>query len=74
MNAAEKNKLKHDFLNSIVIIDCMSKSALSFLNKLSIDTSDTNQKQMDKFLYSMKAIREQNAKLKIYFQALLNEQ
>lgn len=75
MNTAEKDKLKHDFLNSIVIINSMTKSASSFLNKLSkyIDSSDINQKQMEKFLYSMNAIREQTAKIENYFQHLLNE-
>jgi hypothetical protein len=75
MNTAEKDKLKHDFLNSIVIINSMTKSASSFLTKLSkcMDSSDINQKQMEKFLYSMNTIREQTAKLEIYFQSLLNE-
>ena len=71
----EKDKLKHDFLNSIVIINSMTKSASSFLNKLSksIDSCDINQKQMEKFLYSMSTIREQTAKIERYFQSLLNE-
>ena len=75
MNTTEKDKLKHDFLNSIVIINSMTKSASSFLNKLStsIDGNDINQKQMEKFLYSMNAIREQTAKIENYFQHLLNE-
>jgi len=75
MNTAEKDKLKHDFLNSIVIIYSMTKSASSFLTKLPkcIDSSDINQKQMEKFLYSMNTIREQTAKIEIYFQSLLNE-
>ncbi|EHL29707.1 hypothetical protein LDG_8297 [Legionella drancourtii LLAP12] len=75
MNTTEKNKLKHDFLNSIVIINSMTKSASSFLNKLStsVDGNDINQKQMEKFLYSMNAIREQTAKIENYFQYLLNE-
>ncbi|KTD82567.1 hypothetical protein [Legionella waltersii] len=75
MNTAEKDKLKHDFLNSIVIINSMTKSASSFLNKLSkcMDSSDINQKQMEKFLYSMNTIREQTAKIESYFQSLLNE-
>jgi len=75
MSTVEKNKLKHDFLNSIVIINSMTKSASSFLNKLSkcVDGNDIDQKQMDKFLYSMNTIRDQTAKLENYFQKLLNE-
>ena len=75
MNTAEKDKLKHDFLNSIVIINSMTKSASSFLTKLPkcMDSSDINQKQMEKFLFSMNTIREQTAKIEIYFQSLLNE-
>jgi GTP cyclohydrolase FolE2 len=75
MKTAEKDKLKHDFLNSIVIINCMTKSASNFLNKLSkcMDEKDINQKQMEKFLYSMNTIREQTARLENYFQSLVNE-
>ena len=75
MNTTEKDKLKHDFLNSIVIINSMTKSASSFLNKLSkcVDGNDINQKQMEKFLYSMNAIREQTAKIENYFQQLMKE-
>ena len=65
MNTAEQNKLQHDFLNAIVIINSMTQSASSFLNKLakSINSSDINQQHMEKFLYSMHAIREQTAKI-----------
>ncbi|MBA2650849.1 MAG: hypothetical protein H0U73_01060 [Tatlockia sp.] len=74
MNTAEKDKLKHDFLNSIVIINSMTKSASNFLDKLlpCID-ENINQKQMEKFLYSMSTIREQTAKIENYFQILMNE-
>lgn len=74
MNTSEKDKLKHDFLNSIVIINSMTKSASSFLKKLSkyTDNSDISQSQMEKFLYSMNAIREQTVRIESYFQKLLN--
>lgn len=75
ISPVEKDKLKHDFLNSIVIINSMTKSASNFINKLltSMDKNDINQKQMEKFLYSMNTIREQTAKIENYFQSLLNE-
>lgn len=75
MNAAEKDKLRHDFLNSMVIINGMTKSASSFLNIIakSIDGNNVSQKQMEKFLYSMNTIREQTAKIENYFQCLLDE-
>ena len=75
MIPTEQDKLKHDFLNSIVIINSMTKSASSFLNTLSksTDGGDINQKQMEKLLYSMNTIREQTAKIESYFQKLLNE-
>ncbi len=74
MNSTEKDKLKHDFLNSIVIINSMTKSASSFINTISQskDTVDINQKQMEKFLSSINTIREQTAKIESYFQSLLN--
>ena len=75
MNSTDKDKLKHDFLNSIVIINGMTKSASSFINTISqsMNVDDINQKQMEKFLYSMKTIREQAAKIENYFLSLLNE-
>lgn len=75
MKTSKKDKLQHDFLNSIVIINSMTKSASSFLNKLSksLDSSDISQKQMEKFLCSMNIIREQTARIEIYFQTIMNE-
>ena len=77
MNIAEKHKLKHDFLNSIIIINSMTKSASNFLYKISgcesNNGNDINHKQMEKFLYSMTAIREQTAKIENYFQQVFNE-
>ena len=73
MNTDDKNKLKHDFLNSIVIINSMTKSASNFLNTISksIEDNEVNQKQLEKFLFSMNAIREQTEKIENYFQCLL---
>lgn len=75
MNTPDKKKLKHDFLNSIVIINSMAKSASNFVNRVSNCTDKTaiNQNQMERFLYSMDSIREQTAKLENYFKILLNE-
>lgn len=75
MNSLDKDKLKHDFINSIVIINGMTKSASSFINKISqtLDPIDDNQNQLEKFLYAMNIIREQTAKIESYFQSLLNE-
>jgi hypothetical protein len=76
MNTSEKNKLKHDFSNSIVIINSMTKSASSFVNKISKGASDKNvvsPNQIEIFLNSMNAIREQTSKLEKYFQVLLDK-
>jgi len=74
MNTAEKNKLKHDFLNSIVVINSMTKSASSFVNKLSKCTFDSNlvtQNQLKLFISSMDAIREQTSKIEKIFDVLM---
>ena len=75
MNLDEKHKLKHDFLNSIVIINSMTKSVSSSINKRSVfeDRNELTHKQIEKFLYSMHAIREQTAKIEKYFQIVMNE-
>lgn len=76
MNTAEKNKLKHDFFNSIIIINNMTKSVSSFVSKISkcaVDEDLTNQKQLGIFLNSMNTIREQTSKIENIFQIILNE-
>lgn len=75
MNDVEQRKLKHDVMNSIVVIHSMSKSASSFLSKLSncMAENEINPKQMEVFLNSMNIIREQTAKIETYFQTLFNE-
>lgn len=75
MTSVSKDKLKHDFLNAIVIINSMTKSASTFINTMpsSMPGCDINQKQMEKFLYSMNTIREQTTKIEHYFLSLLEE-
>lgn len=75
MNAKEKDKLKHDFLNSIVIINSLTKSASGFLNKFSTHVGDTDidQRHMERLLNSMNMIRAQTAKIEKYFETLLDD-
>ena len=73
MNTSEKNKLKHDFLNSIVIINSMTKSASSFVSKISkcaFDAGVVSQNQIEIFSSSMNAIREQTSKIEKFFEVL----
>lgn len=69
MNVTEKNKLRHDFLNATVIINCMTNSAANFFNNIAaqIDKTDINQVQLEKFSYAMNAIREQMTKIEDFF-------
>ncbi len=75
MNSSDKNKIKHDVLNSIVIINSLTKSASSFINKVSnkMDGNDIEQEKLNKFLYSMTIIRQQTAAIERCFQILLEE-
>lgn len=74
-NDDDKAKLKHDYLNAIVIINSLTKSSESFLKKLggNIEIDDFNRSQIEKILYSMKAVRNQTEKLENYFQSLIGE-
>ena len=69
MNETEKNKLKHDFLNATVIINSMTNFATNFFNNIAEQTEKTpsNQKQMEKFSYTMNAIRDQVKKIENCF-------
>jgi len=75
MSKSNKAKLKHDFLNSIVIINSMAKSASNFVNRVSSCANETgiSQKQIERFLSSMETIRSQTAILETYFKELLDE-
>ena len=75
MTTTEQNKLKHDLLNSIVIINNMTKSATNFFNLRAeaVAGEEDDQKQKEKFSYCMHAIREQTAKIEEYFEKLLKE-
>lgn len=75
MNNTEKDKLKHDLMNSIVIINSMTRSASTFLNKISEhkDGIEINKKQMEIFLNSMNIIRAQTEKIEDYFHNIFGE-
>ncbi len=76
MHKLEKDELQHAFLNAIVIINSLTKSASSFISKISKSTfenSSTNQKQVEIFIKSMDAIREQTTKIEKCFDHLMKE-
>lgn len=67
MNIEEKNKLLHDFTNSIVIINSLSKSASSFINKVTESDTPVSDSQMKLFKDSMLAIQNEAAKIERIF-------
>lgn len=78
MTNFEKNRLKHDFLNSIVIINSMTKSASSFAEKISkhkldMDMAIVTQKQLGLFLSSMSIIRNEVSKIEKIFTQVIGE-
>ena len=77
MTTDEKDKLKHDFLNSIVIINSLTKSASNFVEITSLGALDhcdaISPKQIELFKRSMEAIRQETAKIELSFNKILNE-
>ncbi|MCA0403913.1 MAG: cyclase family protein [Proteobacteria bacterium] len=74
MEKINKHQLKHDFVNSIVIINCMVKSASTIIKHFTTAQNTTiNQKQIENFLYAMDAIQVQTAKIENYFNILNGE-
>jgi hypothetical protein len=71
MGISEKDKLRHDFLNSISVINSMTKSAASFVEKISkIDLdhgSAATTRQLELFIHSMGAIRHEVTKVEQCF-------
>lgn len=73
MNTAERNKLKHDFINSVVIIKSMSKSAATFIDKISDKNMTVTDNQMKLFKASMSSIQQEITNIETLFQAAINE-
>lgn len=72
MNTEEKNRLNHDFLNSAVIINSLSKSAATFIDKIADREATITEKQMELFKASMSSIQKELAKIESLFQAAIN--
>ena len=78
LDKLKNEKLKHDFLNSIVIISNLAKYAKSFserVARLSFDDgSAITARQLELFQKSMEAIRSEAAKIEITFYKALGEE
>ncbi len=73
MNTEEKNKLQHDFMNSVVIIKNMSISAATFIDKISEKNITVTDNQMKLFKVSMSAIQQEITNIQDYFQVAISE-
>ncbi|HAT3877896.1 TPA: hypothetical protein I8669_002729 [Legionella pneumophila] len=73
MNNEDKKNLKHDFLNSIAIINSTTKSVLTLLNKIEEQSSNLslNQNQLEKYSSALHAILIQTSKIESYFERIL---
>lgn len=73
MNAEEKNKLKHDFMNSVVIIKNISKSASTFIDKISGNNVTITDNQLKLFKVSMSSIQQEISKIQNFFEVAIDE-
>lgn len=73
MNTEEKNKLKHDFMNSVVIIKNMSKSASTFIDKISSNNVTITDNQLKLFKVSMSSIQQEISKIQNFFKVAIDE-
>ncbi|HAU1599226.1 TPA: hypothetical protein JBJ22_12115 [Legionella pneumophila] len=69
MNNEDKMKLKHDFLNSIAIINSTTKSVLTLLTMIVEKTPSQN--LIDKYSNGLNAILAQTTKIESYFEQIL---
>ncbi|ASQ44718.1 hypothetical protein [Legionella clemsonensis] len=71
MNLSEVAQIKHDLLNSITIINSLTKSTTNiFLQVINKNQGNISDEQMNIFFESMDLIRHQTAKIEKYFQVL----
>ena len=77
LDKSNNEKLKHDFLNSIVIISNLAKSAKRFSEKVAKLPFDEEGViticQIELFQKSMEAIRNEAAKIEIIFNKVISE-
>mgnify|MGYP003390516416 CR=1 FL=1 len=72
MNIQEKNKLNHDFKNSMVIINSLSKSCAVFIEKITDRDTSITENQMKLFKMSMTSIQQELAKIDGFFQIAMS--
>lgn len=69
----EKEKIKHDFLNAVVIINSLSKSAEVIVNKITADDKvELSNRQIELFGKAMLGIRCETDKMKELFSKTLD--
>ena len=77
MDKSDNDKLKHDFLNSIVIISNLAKSAKSFSERVAKlpfnEEGVITVSQIELFQKSMEAIRNEAAKIEIIVNKVISE-
>lgn len=73
MTHMDKNKLKHDFINSIVIINSITKSASSFIDKISDKNTPISDRQIELFKQAMKSIQNELCNVDKIFNSLLDD-
>lgn len=71
MNIKEKDKLKHDFLNSVVNIKNLSKSAATFIDKIFDKETTVSDNQLKFFKTSMLSIQQELICIESFFNEAL---
>jgi hypothetical protein len=70
MKEQEKNTLKHDLLNSIVILNSISRSASGFMSRFLENKQVVTDKQIAMFKQAIESIPIETAKIEKIFQSL----
>ena len=73
MNTGKKDKLRHDFINSVVIIKSLSKSASTIIDKVSDKDIMITDNQMKLFKDSMSLIQQELTNIEKYFYTAMSE-
>jgi hypothetical protein len=73
----DKDKLKHDFLNAIVVINSLTKSSSNFVELTSAcllhQANSISAKQIELFQRSMEVIRHETAKMELSLNKMFNK-
>ena len=69
----DMKELRHDLINSIVIINSLSKTIYKFVDQISVETLNNSQKKIELLKNAVTAIQNETSNIEFNFLAILKK-